>query len=171
MKCFFRIILITIICIGFNTASFSKNNGSDGEELKSALDGLLDWANNYLMPRSKKDREHSNIDDDTRDMVKKIRANSDWLRNHMMAQVLDGWSLDKIRDDYEQEQHYREICELTTEAMDRTDNSDGDKMYELLERFYDRFVLPIGEIVGYREGGSRHGGRHHGGRGRDRDEE
>ena len=152
-------LVLTVVLFGFIHLSYVKAD-SVRDELREDLEGLYNWASNNLMPRSKKDLQKGHIDGDTRDIVKKIHANSHWLRGHMISQINEGWSMNQIRDDYEQEEHYRDLYELTREAMERTDNRDAEKLNEMLIRFNERFVLPIGEIVGYRMHGKRRYNEH-----------
>lgn len=156
------ILFLVVFTSGFCNFSYGDEN-LIRNEIRDNLESMLDWAANNLMPRSKKDLSKGHIDGETRDIVKKIHANSHWLRGHMIAQINEGWSLRQIRDDYEQEEHYRDLYELTSEAIERTDSREGEKLHEMLVRFYERFVIPVGQAVGYEMfRGSKHGrhGRH-----------
>lgn len=161
-------IMILFVVMSFGFSNFSYGNEGARDELRDNLERMLDWAANNLMTRSKKDISKGNIDRETRDIIKKIHANSHWLRGHMVAQINEGWSLNQIRDDYDQEEHFRDLFHLTSEAIERTDNREAGKLNDMLVRFFERFVVPVGEIVGYSmHTGSRHRGGHgdHGRRG------
>ena len=156
-----KIMILFFIVMSFGLTNFSYGNEGERDELRDDLERMLDWATNNLMPRSKKDISKGNIDRETRDIIKKIHANSHWLRGHMVAQINEGWSLNQIRDDYEQEEHFRDLFHLTSEAIERTDNREAGKLNDMLVRFFQRFVVPVGETVGYSMyPGSRRGGRH-----------
>ena len=156
-------ITLFFVILTFTFSPFiSANEHSVKDELRENLESMLNWAVNNLMPRSKKDLSKGYIDGETRDIIKKIHAHSHWLRGHMIAQINEGWPLQRIRDDYEQEEHYRDLYELTSEALERTDNQEGEKLYEMLLRFFERFVVPVGDAVGYeiRHRSGKHGTRH-----------
>ena len=161
-----KIMILFFIVMSFGLTNFSYGNEGERDELRDDLERMLDWATNNLMPRSKKDISKGNIDRETRDIIKKIHANSHWLRGHMVAQINEGWSLNQIRDDYEQEEHFRDLFHLTSEAIERTDNREAEKLNDMLVRFFERFVIPVGEIVGYHMSSGSRRGRGHGDHGR-----
>lgn len=140
-KIMFIFIIISLPC-------YSDINSL--EDLKHDLSSMLTWSTDQLMPRSKKDHKKGRIDNQNRDLIKKIHAYSDWLYGHMTAQINEGYTIRQIRDDIEQENQFKKLNEITLHAIWRTRNGrNTEKLHDLLMTFFTRFIDPIGYYIGY----------------------
>lgn len=120
-------------------------------DLQQEVDSMLNYADNYLMTRSKKDAEHGHISRDAREAVKKIRNRAQWLKERITWHVAEKHDQRTVRDDFEQEQQFKEMKKLVEEVMDMSqDNPRADKFLEMCDTFLERYIEELSYLLGYR---------------------